>query len=612
MIFLNRHIKEAQLGSNAGSVCIATAWLLFPPNGSCQHIAQAPAEQTSSPNIILILTDDQGMDDVGFCGNPILHTPRLDDLAAQSTQLTRFYTSPVCSPTRASLMTGRYHFRTGVIDTADGRSNIRAEETTIAAFLHERDYRTGIFGKWHLGDNAPSRPMDKGFDESIVLVGGMLGAAYNPLGGASYFDPILVQNGTEKRFIGYITDILTDQALDFIERHQKQPFFLYLAYNAPHHPLSAPERYIAPYRNRGLSDETSRFYGMISNVDHNVGRLLDQLDALSLTQNTIVIFMSDNGTSSLLMANDRYQSGLRGRKTSVYENGIRVPFCIRWPNHIEAGRKLDTLAAHIDILPTLLDACGAVAPVQCKTQASLDGVSLWPLLAGHIDKMPARKLFLQWHRGDRPILFRNATVVTDKYKLVQPVGRKPSEESEPTRFELYNLADDMFEQKNISTKHTDIANSLKNDLQAWFASMGLSESHSNDYKLSIPIAGTLYENPLHLTRQDWHGAVDLNDTAQGSWLLDIKRDGHYEVTLRFSDILSQDGTAHLMMDDQKMAGTMTMAESAIRFSPIPIKAGIRTLIGWVTTQSGRHSARYADVRCIDLPDSIKPYGKETN
>lgn len=595
--------------------CIATPCLLL----AATHCPGVPSAPTAAPNIILILTDDLGVDDSGIYSNPIVRTPNLNAFAAQSALFTRFYASPICSPSRAGLMTGRYHFRTGVIDTGDGRSNMRTEEITLAEMLRERGYRTGIFGKWHLGDNAPFRAMDQGFDESIVFVGGMIGTAYNPLGGASYFDPVLLRNGHEERFPGYVTDILTDNAIDFIKQDKERgrPFFLYLAYNAPHHPLTAPEDDIKPYRDAGLSDETSRFYGMISNLDKNIGRLLGELDRLSLDKNTIVIFMSDNGTSSLLKEKDRYQSGLRGYKSFMYENGIRVPFCIRWPDRIEAGRTIDTVSAHLDVFPTLRDMCDTATPAprasDCKQSApQLDGLSLWPLLSGKDATLPERKLFFQWHRGDNPRLYRNTAVLAHPLKLVQPVGRNANDENKPHRFELYNLKTDAFEKNDIAAENIQIVSNLKTADAAWFASMGLIANEIDGtapYELAIPYVGTELENPVRFTRQDWRGAKDSEwgDATEGWWQFDVRAPGRYEITLWFSDVLAEDGIVHLKINDTERTTTMTAAECAVRLSSIQLSTGKTTLAAWVQLPKERKSVRYVDIRRTDIPNSIKPF-----
>ncbi len=315
------------------------------------------AQKPKRPNVILIMTDDQGHGDLGFHGNPKIRTPHLDRLAKQGTRLTRFFVCPVCSPTRSSLMSGRYNYRTGVVDTYLGRSMMHPDEVTLAELLATAGYRTGIFGKWHLGDNYPLRPTDQGFHEALVLKGGGIAQPSDPPGGDGYFDPVLYRNGKAEKTKGYVSDVITDAALDFIGKNRDRPFLVYLAYNAPHGPLQVPEKYYQLYRKMNLAhgafpqigqplpgksqqDVTARVYGMVTNVDDNLGRLFARLNELKLADDTIVIFLTDNGPQQV-----RYNSGMLGRKGSVHEGGVRVAFFIRWPGKIPADRDVDRIAA---------------------------------------------------------------------------------------------------------------------------------------------------------------------------------------------------------------------------------------------------------------------------
>ena len=325
----------------------------------------------SAPNIILIMTDDQGWAQVGFHGNPYIRTPTLDRMAAESTEFTQFYVEPKCAPTRAALLTGRHGYRSGVVDTYLGRTLLDPAAVTLAELLGEAGYATGIFGKWHLGDNYPLRPMDQGFQESLVHRGGGLGQPAGPPGN-TYWDPVLEHNGESREYKGYCTKIFTDELIDFVRANRGRPFFGYLATNVPHGPFDVDEEWIEPYREMGLPERTARVYGMIEEFDQNLDRLLKELDALGLAERTIVIFLTDNGPTQ-----QTFTAGLKERKGSAYEGGTRVPFLFRWPGQVEAGRKVDRIAAHIDVVPTLLEAAGVVAP-----SLSFDGVSLWPLLSG--------------------------------------------------------------------------------------------------------------------------------------------------------------------------------------------------------------------------------------
>jgi arylsulfatase/arylsulfatase A len=331
------------------------------------------------PNVILIVTDDQGYGDLGVNGNPVIRTPHIDAMAARSARMTQFYVSPVCAPTRASLMTGRYNYRTRAIDTFVGRAMMEPEEVTLAEILRDAGYRTGIFGKWHLGDAYPMRPIDQGFEEALVHRGGGIGQPSDPPGGeGKYTDAILFHNGESVHTEGYCTDVYFGRALNWIgTRHEAgEPFFAYIATNAPHGPFhDVPEGLLAEYREVDLGNERfpqdrghplpaeadldrrARIFAMITNIDENVGRLFGRLDALGLTDDTIVIFMVDNGPNG-----NRYVAGMKGWKGHVHEGGVRSPFFVHWPGRLKAGHSSDRIAAHIDVLPTVLDATAVPVP----------------------------------------------------------------------------------------------------------------------------------------------------------------------------------------------------------------------------------------------------------
>jgi len=286
------------------------------------------------PNIILCITDDQGFGDLGFHGNPDIQTPVMDRLALQSVRFSHFYVSPVCAPTRASLMTGRYSLRTGVYDTYNGGAIMAAEELTVAEVLRSAGYATGIFGKWHLGDNYPFRPQDQGFERSLIHQGGGIGQVGDVRNyfkyDKSYFDPVLLKNSVPVQTQGYCSDVFTDAAIDFIKENRKRPFFLYLSFNAPHTPLQVPDEYYRKYKVLELSpdsyprkgrslpdmseydkDAARKVYAMVNNIDDNLGRLLRKVESLGLDSNTVVIFLTDNGPEQ-----NRYRAGLRGRKSA--------------------------------------------------------------------------------------------------------------------------------------------------------------------------------------------------------------------------------------------------------------------------------------------------------
>ena len=295
-------------------------------------------------------------------------------LYGQSVRLTDFHVGPTCAPTRAALMTGRYCNRTGVWHTVMGRSLLRRDEVTMADVFAAGGYRTGIFGKWHLGDNYPFRPQDRGFQEVLVHGGGGVGQTPDYWGN-DYFDDTYWHNGKPEKQAGYCTDVWFDGALRFIEANRDRPFFAYIATNAPHSPFNVAEQYSGPYM--GKSVPNANFYGMIANIDENMGRLLGKLKALGLEENTILIFMTDNGTAAGFQAGKGFNAGMRGTKGSEYDGGHRVPCFLRWPaGGLGGGKDVSRLTAHIDLLPTLIELCGLPQPAGVK----FDGASLAPLL----------------------------------------------------------------------------------------------------------------------------------------------------------------------------------------------------------------------------------------
>ncbi len=558
-----RHSRRAFLRW-AGSAAVLMTGTTGPAHG---------APKGRRPSIVLILTDDQGYGDLGCHGNERIRTPNLDRLHAESVRFTQFYASPVCSPTRASLMTGRYNYRTGAIDTYIGRSMMHPEETTVAELLRKDGYRTGIFGKWHLGDNYPMRPCDQGFDESLVHNGGGLAQPSDPEffeRENTYFDPILRHNGVEGKHPGYCTDIFTDAAIGFIEANRKRPFFVYLATNAPHTPLQVPEEYAKPYRDAGLDDDTARIYGMITNIDDNVGRVLDTLRKLDLEENTIVVFMTDNGPQQ----KGRFNAGLRDTKGTVYEGGIRVPCFVRWPARVASSRDVNDIAAHIDMLPTLLDACGVKPPKDLKT----DGRSLLPLLTGPAGAWPERTLFFQWHRGDKPEPFRNAAVRTPRYKLVNGT-------------ELYDIPADPSEEHDIAAQHPDIVARLRTEYKAWLEDV----SATRGYDPPRIVLGTRHENPVRLTRQDWRGAQGWSDSDTGYWEVEIAHGGRYDVAIEIAPS-TRAGMACLHFEDLQMRQPVAPNTTKCLFEGIRLRRSAGRLDVWVADGENRVGPRFVVVK----------------
>lgn len=489
---------------------------------------------TGRPNIILIMTDDQGFGDLSIHGNDKLKTPSMDRIAREGMQFTQFHVNPVCSPTRASLMTGRYYYRTGIVDTYLGRSMMYPDEVTIAEMLGKAGYRTGLFGKWHLGDNYPMRPGDQGFQESVAIKGGGLGQPSDFPGGGSYTDPILLHNGTPKRYKGYCTDIYVDEALRFIEKNRSNSFFVYIPTNAPHAPLEIAEERVEPFRKAGLDEVTAKVYAMVTETDEQIGRVLKALDDWNLAGNTIVIFLTDNGPQQ-----ERWNAGMRGRKGTVYEGGIRVPFFVRWPAQVKPGTKVDRLAAHIDVPPTLLEAAGAKAPDNVK----MDGRSLMPLLKDPGATWQDRTIFFQWHRGDAPELYRACAARTQQWKLVN--GK-----------ELYDLKADPAEAKDVSGAHPDIVAKLRSEYEAWFKSVS-----SRGYVPPRIQIGTSHEKPVIFTRQDWRGTQAGWDAKSiGHWEVLVTRANEYEISTRFAPV-KQDGVVRVSLNGVKLESKVAAGAS---------------------------------------------------
>ena len=512
-------------------------------------VGQLTAEKKRRrPNVVLILTDDQGYGDLGIHGNNAIRTPNMDRLGREGVQFTRFHVSPVCSPTRSSLLTGRYNYRTGIVDTFRGRSLMHPEEVTLAEILCTAGYRTGIFGKWHLGDNYPMRAMDQGFEEALVIRGGGLSQPSDYPESTGYFDPILNHNGTPRRFRGYCSDIYTNEALQFMERNRSRPFFLYLATNAPHSPLEIADSYVEPYRKAGLNETLAKTYGMITNMDDNIGRVLSKLQELGLEQNTMVLFLTDNGPQQ-----PRFNGNMRGTKGTVYEGGIRVPFFIRWPAAVQPGTMVDRLAAHIDVTPTLAELCGATLPKGRK----IDGRSLAPLLLqkGPVE-WPDRTLFFQWHRGDEPELFRDCAARNQRWKLVN--GK-----------ELYDLETDPAESRDVSAQNPAITTQLRREYQAWFQDVSSERGYAPP-RIQI---GTRHENPVLLTRQDWRGPRAGNSKdSLGHWELLTTRRARYEISVRMAP-LDADGQLRFALNGVSLKQPLKQGTQFHQLGILEIPAG---------------------------------------
>lgn len=326
------------------------------------------------PNFVIVMSDDQGYGDLSCHGHPYIKTPYIDKLRDQSTRFEDFHVSSSCAPSRAAIMSGKHPFKVGVTHTIFHREKMALDAKTVGQVMQEAGYATGLFGKWHLGDDDPYQPHNRGFDETLIHGSGIAGASGIRSNG-SYVDMLIRHNGTFVQTEGFCTDVFFNQSLAWMRKQQKaeKPFFSLIFTNAPHGPFNAPKKYLDMYKDieNPKHLEKAGFFGLINNIDDNVGLLMEKLDDWGMTENTIVIFMTDNGS----VASSVYSGGMQGGKTSLYEGGSRVPFFMRLPNKMKAGQVIDTLCRHVDLLPTFADLAGADV-----SSLELDGTSLLPLL----------------------------------------------------------------------------------------------------------------------------------------------------------------------------------------------------------------------------------------
>ena len=479
------------------------------------------ATAAKRPNVVLVITDDQGYGDLSCHGNPVLKTPHLDKLHSESVRLTDYHVAPTCSPTRAALITGHWSNRTGVWHTIMGRSMLRDNEVTIGKILGDGGYHTAMFGKWHLGDNYPYRPEDRGFQDVLRHGGGGVGQTPDYWDNA-YFDGSYFHNGKAVPVKGFCTDVFFDYAKRFIRKvkDDEKPFFIYLCTNAPHGPMHSPEKSSAPYKKQGVN--VANFFGMISNIDDNVGAMREFLKKEGLTDNTIFIFTTDNGTSSGARV---FNDGMRGAKGSEYDGGHRVPFFIHWPKGgLTGGRDVDMITSYVDIVPTLISYCDVPAPKGVK----FDGVNIRPLIEGKARSWPDRILVTDSQRVRDPIKWRKSAVMTDQWRLVN--GK-----------ELFDINADPGQKTNLAKRHPKVVSRLAKFYEVWWQELVPTFGQPTAIYLGHPAP---MANPVTLTCHDWiaDGSTPWNQrhirnaekkpSNTGFWAVDIKTTGEYTVELR--------------------------------------------------------------------------------
>jgi len=471
------------------------------------------------PNVILLITDDQGFGDLACHGNPYILTPHLDQFCHEAVSFTNFHVSTTCAPTRGALMTGRHTNRLNVFHTIAGRSLLYEDEVILPQILARSGYQCGMFGKWHLGDNYPFRPGDRGFHVVVRHGGG--GISQMPdYWGNDYFGDTYWHNGEPETYTGYCTDVFFEEAMRFIRENKDRPFFCYLSTNAPHGPLNVPVEYVDLYREMDqVPERVKRFYGMITNIDDNFHRLEQQLEALGLKENTLLIFMTDNGTA---LGHQVFDGGLRGHKGSEYEGGHRVPFMLRWPvGEIGGGRKVEQLAAHFDLLPTLAD----LLDLDLAGSKPLDGTSLKPLLYGETEGWPNRILFVDTQRRPDLVKYKQYAVMDDSWRLVNG-------------HELYHMQEDPGQTQNLIDEHPEVATRLAEAYEHWWESI---VEEGVEHRFAYIKAGSPQENPVRICSHDmrtplldfWHqyGAVEAAK-GQGIWKVEIVEEGDYSISLR--------------------------------------------------------------------------------
>lgn len=572
-------------------------------------LSQTGLAAQKQPNVIVIMSDDQGGADYGFMGNQVIQTPNLDQLVANAGLLTNFYVSPVCAPTRASLMTGRYNYRTRCVDTYVGRAMMDTEELTIAEYLRDAGYRTGIYGKWHLGDAYPLRPMDQGFEETLVHLGGGIGQPSDPFGAeGKYTDPTLFRNGVETPMKGYCTDIYFDEAIDFIGRCASldEPFFTYIATNAPHGPFhDVPkdlyQKYkevdftpilvnpLNPQRQAAEFDKLARIAAMITNIDDNVGMLQSALKSLNILDNTILVYLNDNGPNTM-----RFVGNMRGMKTNVHDGGIRSPLVMSWPAQISAGTKIDRLCAHIDLLPTILDACGIP---QQKTNR-IDGRSFLPLLITPNARWPERTLVFQAHRGNQPVRYHQFALHRGPWKLVHPSGFGKETFSGEPKLELYNLESDPQQQTNLAKQEPAVLKRLTDDYDLWFDDVG--STRPNNYAPPRIVIGTQHEPTTTLTRQDWRhqSGKPWGKDSNGFWLLHLPEPVSFEVELLLNEP-SPDGTAFITAGEARLTIDMEKGKRRGHSTHMHFPIGNFQLQVEIVTEGKKFAPHQVILRTVD-------------
>lgn len=570
----------AAVRSTDGAFMRGTLALLLAVGVLPLTLAVSEASAAERPNIVFVMTDDQGYWDTGAAANPHIDTPAMDQVAAEGVQLRRYYAAPVCAPTRAGIMTGRYYLRTGLYNTRFGGDSLGLQEVTVAELLKDAGYRTGLFGKWHLGQYPGYQPQERGFDEFFGHYHGHI-ERYQ-------FPDQVYHNGRQVEARGYVSDLFTQAAMDFIDQsvqESERPFFCALMFNAPHSPwlldtshFGQPlgDRLLTKYLERGLPLREARIYALIERVDQNLRRLLDHLEARNVADNTVVVFTSDNGGVS-----QYWNGGMKGRKSSPYEGGVRVPCYVRWPKRIPAGNSIDAQTSHVDWLPTFCELAGTDVP----SDRTIDGRSLVSLLSAENAGEHHQYVYHTWDRYV-PNPDRRWSISDDRWKLVGLFGAK--QEPNPAKWRLYDLLEDPGESRNRLRDYPQHVSRLRAEFLRWFEDVTEGQEY---VPVRIPVgvapanaAGSVHSGTVDLPPSwaEWTGdkieyvfdGYDW-DTIEGwknpgeraSWRLDVRRAGTYRVLLSYGcRPLDAGGVLRIRVGDQTMEHTVQPTATADQFA----------------------------------------------
>ncbi|MFR9620947.1 MAG: arylsulfatase [Rikenellaceae bacterium] len=502
---------------------------LLPVANSVEAATTKGKGKSARPNVVFIMTDDQGYPDLACFGNPHIKTPNMDSLYATSVRLTDYHVSPTSAPSRAAIMTGRYSDRIGVWHTVMGRSIPWEDEVILPEVLSANGYTCGVFGKWHLGESYPYRPNDRGFDRSVIIGGG--GISQGPdYWGNDYFDDHYKTDGEWVQYEGYCTDVFFDEAIKFIEKSQEgdKPFFCYIPTNAPHSPQNVPVEYYEMYANQGLSQGDMKFYGMVTNIDDNIAKFRKRLDELGLIDNTIFIFTTDNGTTrpsfnqSKADRESTFTGFLREQKDSPYEGGHKVPFFISYPDGgLDSPRDINTLTSHVDLFPTFIEYLGLTKKLPKKL---FDGVSIVPLLEGREVDWADRTLIVDSQREHKITKWRKTAVMSGSWRLINGV-------------ELYDLSSDPQQKTDIAAQHTDVVAKLTRDYEEFWDEIyvqdNVNERFAYNYAGGEQNPVTIFAHDLYSEKQIFHDQIHprRSATGEGVYKIELLKSGKYKFSI---------------------------------------------------------------------------------